>query len=110
MSNGCVTWRSSLRRSPNRYLRSLCYVRFLASPSNVNGSVRFRRRHSKISLIRHFAAFLGLTPRLRGSGFAIHLGPLSKQGDRYLRMLVSHGARSVLLRAKSMNPPDRLRA
>jgi len=59
---------------------------------------------------RHFAAFLGLTPRLRGSGFAIHLGPISKQGDRYLRMLVSHGARSVLLRAKSMNPPDRLRA
>ena len=57
---------------------------------------------------RHFAAFLGLTPRLRGS--AIHLGLISKQGDRYLRMLVSHGARSVLLRAKSMNPPDRLRA
>ena len=59
---------------------------------------------------RHFAAFLGLTPRLRGSGFAIHLGPISKQGDRYLRMLLSHGARSVLLRAKSMKSPDRLRA
>ncbi len=64
----------------------------------------------RFRLSRHFAAFLGLTPRLRGSGFAIHLGPISKQGDRYLRMLVSHGARSVLLRAKSMNPPDRLRA
>ena len=59
---------------------------------------------------RHFAGFLGLTPRLRGSGFALHLGPISKQGDRYLRMLLSHGARSVLVRAKSMKSPDRLRA
>ena len=59
---------------------------------------------------RHFAAFLGLTPRLHASGFAMHLGRISKQGDRYLRTLLSHGARSVLLRAKSMKPPDRLRA
>ena len=59
---------------------------------------------------RHFAAFLGLTPRLRGSGFALHLGSISKQGDRYLRTLVSHGARSVLLRAKLVKRPDRLRA
>ena len=42
---------------------------------------------------RHFASFLGLTPRLRGSGFTLHLGRISKQGDRYLRALLSHGAR-----------------
>lgn len=59
---------------------------------------------------RHFASFLGLTPRLRGSGFAIHLGPISKQGDRYLRALLAHGARCVLYRAGAMEEPDRLRA
>ena len=59
---------------------------------------------------RHFASFLGLTPRLRGSGFTLHLGRISKQGDRYLRALLTHGARSVLLRAGRMEKPDRLRA
>ena len=59
---------------------------------------------------RQFASFLGLTPRLRGSGFALHLGSISKQGDRYLRALLTHGARSVLFRAGSMEKPDRLRA
>ena len=59
---------------------------------------------------RHFASFLGLTPRLRGSGFTLHLGRISKQGDRYLRALLSHGARSVLVRAGRMENPDRLRA
>jgi len=59
---------------------------------------------------RHFASFLGLTPRLRGSGLSLHLGRISKQGDRYLRALLTHGARSVLLRAGRMEKPDRLRA
>ncbi len=59
---------------------------------------------------RQFASFLGLTPRLRGSGFAVHLGSISKQGDRYLRSLLTHGARSVLIRAGAMEKPDRLRA
>ena len=59
---------------------------------------------------RHFASFLGPTPRLRGSGFSLHLGPISKQGDRYLRALLTHGARSVLWRAGATEKPDRLRA
>ena len=59
---------------------------------------------------RHSASFLGLTPRLRGSGLSLHLGRISKQGDRYLRALLTHGARSVLLRAGRMEKPDRLRA
>ncbi len=59
---------------------------------------------------REFASFLGLTPRLRGSGLSFHLGRISKQGDRYLRSLLVHGGRSVLLRARAMEEPDRLRA
>ena len=59
---------------------------------------------------REFASFLGLTPRLRGSGLSFHLGRISKQGDRYLRSLLVHGGRSVLVRARAIDEPDRLRA
>ena len=45
---------------------------------------------------RHFASWFGLTPREFSSGNARYLGRISKQGDKYLRMLLTHGARSVL--------------
>jgi len=45
---------------------------------------------------RHFASWFGLTPREHSSGSSRHLGRISKRGDRYLRMLLTHGARSVL--------------
>ena len=58
---------------------------------------------------RHFASFVGLTPREYSSGNVRRLGRISKQGDRYLRTLLTHGARAVLWHAKKANPPDRLR-
>ena len=45
---------------------------------------------------RHFASWFGLTPKEHSSGNTRHLGRISKRGDRYLRMLLTHGARSVL--------------
>lgn len=45
---------------------------------------------------RHFASYLGLTPREHSSGHRRQLGAISKQGDRYLRTLLMHGARAVL--------------
>lgn len=45
---------------------------------------------------RHFASWFGLTPREFSSGNSRHLGGISKRGDRYLRVLMTHGARSVL--------------
>jgi len=45
---------------------------------------------------RHYASFLGLTPREHSSGDRRVLGGISKRGDRYLRTLLTHGARSVL--------------
>lgn len=45
---------------------------------------------------RHFASWFGLTPREFSSGSRQVLGRISKRGDRYLRMLLTHGARSVL--------------
>jgi len=45
---------------------------------------------------RHFASWFGLVPKEHSSGHTRHLGRISKRGDRYLRMLLTHGARSVL--------------
>ncbi len=45
---------------------------------------------------RHFASWFGLTPKEYSSGNTRYLGRISKKGDRYLRMLLTHGARSVL--------------
>lgn len=59
---------------------------------------------------RHFASYLGLTPRERSSGLRRRLGAISKRGDVYVRMLLTHGARAVLWKAKSRKTPDRLRA
>jgi transposase len=60
---------------------------------------------------RHFASYLGLTPRESSSGLRRRLGAISKRGDPYLRMLLIHGARSVLLHAKrASGQHDRLRA
>ncbi len=51
---------------------------------------------------REFAAFLGLVPRQRGTGGHLQLGHISKRGDIYLRGLLIHGARSVLVNAKEI--------
>ena len=49
---------------------------------------------------RHFASWFGLTPKEYSSGNTRYLGRISKKGDRYLRMLLTHGARSVLRASK----------
>ena len=59
---------------------------------------------------RHFASYLGLTPREYSTGLRHRLGRISKRGDAYLRMLLIHGARAVLSRAAESERPDRLRA
>lgn len=45
---------------------------------------------------REMAAWLGLVPRQHSSGGKAVLLGISKRGDRYLRMLLIHGARAVL--------------
>lgn len=58
---------------------------------------------------RHFASYLGLTPREYSSGQSRRLGRISKRGDAYLRQLLVHGARAVLGAARRAKQPDRLR-
>jgi transposase len=45
---------------------------------------------------RHFAAWLGLTPRIQASGGKEHIGRISKGKDRYLPTMLIHGARAVV--------------
>jgi transposase len=52
---------------------------------------------------RDFAAWIGIVPRQDSTGGKPKLGPISKQGDRYLRRILVVGAHSVLRRAKE-NP------
>ena len=49
---------------------------------------------------RQFASWLGLTPREHSSGPQRRLGGITKRGNVYLRCLLTHGARAVLLTAQ----------
>ena len=48
-----------------------------------------------------FSAWLGLVPRQFTTGGKIQLGRISKRGDKYLRTLLIHGARSVIANCKN---------
>ena len=45
---------------------------------------------------REVSAWFGLVPKQHSSGNKIRLGGISKRGDRYIRTLLIHGARSVV--------------
>jgi transposase len=49
---------------------------------------------------RDLAAWIGLVPREDSTGGKQKLGPISKQGDRYLRRILVVGAHAVLKRAR----------
>jgi transposase len=59
---------------------------------------------------RHFSSYLGLTPLENSSGLIRRLGSISKRGDPYIRMLLVHGARSLLWAAKHKEHPSPLQA
>ena len=56
---------------------------------------------------RALSAWLGLVPRQSSSGDKQRLLGISKRGDRYLRALLVHGARSVVLWATKKEKPDK---
>jgi len=55
---------------------------------------------SSFKSARHFASWVGLTPRSHSSGGKEFLGHMSKRGNRQLRALLIIGAMSVLRQAK----------
>jgi transposase len=50
---------------------------------------------------RHFAAYLGLVPKHRGTGGKNQLSGISKRGDKYVRKNLVHAGRSVLKYSES---------
>ncbi len=52
---------------------------------------------------RELSAYLGLVPKQSSSGGKSRLLGISKRGDRYVRCLLIHGARSVLFRSKNLS-------
>jgi transposase len=59
---------------------------------------------------RQLAAWLGLVPKQHSSGGKTNLQGISKRGDPYLRTLLIHGARAVILRAeRNLNEDSWLR-
>jgi transposase len=88
------------------YLRSIPGIGLLTATALAAfvGDVR------RFPTARHFASYLGLTPRERSSGEQRRLGHISKRGDTYLRCLLTHGARAVLRAAHLKASPSRLHA
>ena len=56
---------------------------------------------------RQLSAWLGLVPRQNSSGGKEKLLGISKRGDSYVRKLLIHGARAVLLKTKNNNSDDK---
>ena len=54
---------------------------------------------------RDFAAWIGMVPRQDSTGGKQKLGPISKQGDRYLRRILVVGAHAVL-RGRAKQPGE----
>ena len=54
---------------------------------------------------RQVSAWLGLVPRQHGTGGQIQLKGMTKNGDRYLRTLLIHGARAAITRGQKNCPP-----
>ncbi len=55
---------------------------------------------------RHFAAFLGLTPKQNASGLKNRNGRISRMGSRYLRTLLVLGATAMVHQARRRKAPS----
>lgn len=101
---------ANLEAQLNALARSMPDVRLLRTipgvgPITATALVAFIGNVQRFPSGRHFASYLGLTPREHSSGLARRLGAISKRGDTYIRMLLVHGARSVLWSAKVKTDP-----
>ena len=104
--SGCEQWSVNWRRRRREASWSTSCARCPASACSPRPRWSPRGRCAAVSPERHFASYLGLTPRKHSSGARRHLGAISKRGDTDLRMLLIHGARTVLWHAKR-RPRDR---
>lgn len=87
------------------HLRSIPGIGLLTATALVGLVGDIRRFRS----CRHFASYLGITPREYSSGEIQRRGPITKHGDVYLRTLLIHGARSLLATTPRRTQIDPLR-
>ena len=83
--------------SMNQACRRLCHIEGIG-PVTATAMVAAAGDVRVFQNGRQFAAWLGLVPRQHSSGGRTRLLGISKRGDRYLRTLLVHGARSALVR------------
>ncbi|MGF6507041.1 transposase [Paraburkholderia sp. 32] len=76
------------------------YPRFLSGLLTATAAVAMIGDAKAFRSGREFAAWAGLVPKQTGSSGKVNLHGISKRGDTYLRTLLIHGARSVLINAK----------
>lgn len=70
-------------------LRGIGPITAVAVYASVGNASHFRNG-------RQLAAWIGLVPKQHGTGGVTRLGGISKRGNQYLRMLLIHGARTVM--------------
>ena len=54
---------------------------------------------------REVSAWLGLVPKQHGTGGKIKLSGMTKNGDRYLRTMLIHGARAAISKSRNKQTP-----
>lgn len=74
-------------------------------PITATALVALAPSHKAFKSGRHFAAWLGLTPRQRSTGGQQKLGSISKMGERTLRRLLTIGASAVIKQAAIRGAP-----
>jgi transposase len=74
-------------------------------PITATAIVALAPSHESFKSGRHFAAWLGLTPRQRSTGGQQKLGSITKMGERTLRRLLTIGASAVIKQAAIRGAP-----
>lgn len=74
----------------------------------INASILSTKAMEAYKTPRDFASSLGLVPKQNTTGGRIHLGSITKQGDRYARTMLIQGARSVVIRASKDKAQENL--
>ncbi len=71
----------------------------------INASILSNKPMLSYESAKDFAASLGLVPKQSTTGGKIHLGSITKQGDRYARTMLIQAGRSIVMRSSKANPP-----
>ena len=72
----------------------------------INASILSNKPIETYATPRDFAASLGLVPKQHTTGGQIHLGRITKQGDRYARTMLIQAGRTLVMRTFKANVPE----